>query len=343
MGEAIGVALAQNTINDGNGGVGTVTAYIIGTPVQASGLIDVEANSAQTIHATTAAAAVAVAVGGTVGAGASGAGVSDLNVVAVDTSAYISGGTTIGSGGVKVVATDASGITALVGAASVAAGFGGTAGVGISIGLSMARNTIDNAIAAYVTGVGSLSGGGDDVSVTATENDIISATSVTVAFAAGGGGAGGVAVIGGGATANNIIGVSTDAYISSSSLTSVGKVTVKASETGSITAFVAAASGSVGVGGAAGVGVSIGASIANNSMVRPEARRARDRSGLRLYPGQLHFRVGRRCGECDLRRNHQRDRRGGLGGVDGRRRRRRQRFLAGAFGATRSRFRRAPM
>ena len=140
VGVAIGVSVAFNQITDGSlSGVGALSAYMLGTPVQASGLVDVEANSTQTISATTVAGAVGIAGGGAAGVGVSGAGVSDFNVVAIGISAYINGGTTIASGGVKVAASDASGITALVGAASVAGGFGGAAGVAVSIGLSIAQ------------------------------------------------------------------------------------------------------------------------------------------------------------------------------------------------------------
>ena len=213
------------------------------------------------------AGAAAIAGGGSAGVGVSGAGVSDLNTISVNTAGYRRrGGGTITTGGVIVAASDASTINAIVGAASIAGGFGGAAGVAVSIGISIARNTIDDSVAAYIAGVGSLSSGGNAVSVTATEGADISAIAVTASFAAGGGGAAGVAVSGGGALANNIIGVDTQAYISGSTLTSVGDVTVGATETGSISALIAAVSASVGGGGAAGVGVSIGLTIANNAI-----------------------------------------------------------------------------
>ncbi len=275
VGVAIGVSVAFNQITDGTfSGTGAVDAYILDTPMDATGLISIDAQSQQTISAITAAGAVGIAGGGAAGVGVSAAGASDENYISVAVSASLSfdpsptymGSKAVTTGGLAVAAKDNSSISAFVGAASVAGGFGGAAGVAVSIGLSIALNTIDDPVTAFVTNVSSLSSANNNVSVTATEDDSISAVSVTASFAAGGGGAAGVAVGGGGASANNAVDVETKAYISGSSLSSVGDVTVNATESGSITALIAAVVGTVGVGGAAGVGVSIGASVAHNTI-----------------------------------------------------------------------------
>jgi hypothetical protein len=51
---------------------------------------------------------------------------------------------------VHVVATDSSSIDAFAGAASLAAGFGSTAGVAVAIGLSLAFNEVSNEVEAYI-------------------------------------------------------------------------------------------------------------------------------------------------------------------------------------------------
>ena len=273
VGVAIGVAYAHNLIGNGTeSGAGAVTAYLSSVGITGTGLVDVEANASETIEATTVAAAVALSGGGEAGIGVSGAGVGVTNQSQVDISAYIDGGNTasIAAGSVKVAASDSSTISAIAGAAAIAAGFGGEAGVAVSIGLSIATNQITDPVTAYINDVPLLTTAGGAVTVTATESAAISATSVAAAVSLAIGGAAGVAVAGGGASAENIIGAVTEAYISGSTLgttgagNQVGAITVKAKDTSSITAFIGAVAAAVGVGGEAGVGVAIGVSIAFN-------------------------------------------------------------------------------
>jgi mucin-19 len=267
VGVAVGIAVALNEITDGTvNGTGQVKAYLLNTSVNASGVIDVEARSQETINAITEAGAASISGGGAAGIAVSGAGVSDINKIDVNISAYVQGGSTITSGGLTVLANDSSTIIANVGAAAVGAGFGGSAGVAVSIGLSIAQNTIVDAISADVTGVGSLSTGTHAISVTATNAASISATALTASLTIAGGGAAGIGVSGGGALAFNTIGVDTLAYITGSTIAHAGAITVSATESGSITAFVAAVAASVDAGGAAGIGVAIGASIAKNTI-----------------------------------------------------------------------------
>ncbi len=134
----------------------------------------------------------------------------------------------------------------------------------ISVGLSIAINTIDNDVAAFISnadsGVTATTG---DIEVLATESSRISTvtTAASVSLAIGGTG---VAISGAGAAAINVILNTTNAYVSNSTLTSnQSDVLIEATDTSAIEAVVAAASAAVAGGGVA-VGVSIGGAFATN-------------------------------------------------------------------------------
>ncbi|MHC5833065.1 MAG: hypothetical protein ACYT04_98055, partial [Nostoc sp.] len=73
-----------------------------------------------------------------------------------------------------------------------------------------------------------------------------------------------VGISGAGAAAINTILTNDNAYISGSVVTSAGAVNITATSTPTINALIAAVSAAVGAGGTTGVGVSIGAAVANN-------------------------------------------------------------------------------
>ena len=201
------------------------------------------------------------------------AGVYTENKIATHVVASIEGASSISSvTGVTVGATDQAQITSLDAAAAVSADLSGGASANdaVAIGIGIARNTIQDSVNAHVSGVTQISGSASPLTVLANENDSIDAISVAAALAVSastGGSALGVA--GGGSLADNLIGVSTTAYISSSTLgtsnASLGAVSVKAADTSSIDATVAAFAASVAVSlGAGSTGVAIGASLAHN-------------------------------------------------------------------------------
>ncbi|MGD8418835.1 MAG: hypothetical protein PVJ78_00250, partial [Gammaproteobacteria bacterium] len=278
VGASIGISYAQNHIGwDGDTRTpAEVQAFISESTVTASGALTLTADADTRIDALVLAGSAAVAGGGTTGVGVSGAGVISLNKIATDVNAYVDGDdgnalTVDVDGGVTAaeihfVADDGSAINAIAGAASVAAAFGGTTGVAVSIGVSIAENEIDNDIAAYIAdeSVGSAATPAGNVIVEAIDNAAIEAISAAASVAIGGGGTAGVAVSGAGAFAQNVILTRTNAYVLDSELTSSGNVDLDATSTSSISAIVAAASAAVGVGGTAGVGASVGASIARN-------------------------------------------------------------------------------
>ncbi|HEY3485789.1 MAG TPA: hypothetical protein VGK49_10415, partial [Ilumatobacteraceae bacterium] len=126
----------------------TVAAYVRGASIYATGDLVVSATSTQTIEALVVAGAVAISGGGSTGVGVSGAGAFAQNRIATDVQALVDlvGGHVVDVASITGTAIDASGTRAFVGAASIAAGVGGSTGVAVSIGLSIALNDVDNRV-----------------------------------------------------------------------------------------------------------------------------------------------------------------------------------------------------
>ncbi len=150
----------------------SVEAVVLGASVHSTGAVTLSARSSQSIDALVVAAAVGVSGGGTAGIGLSGAGVYTENRITSATRAVIDGGSaaapvTVRAASLSVTADDVSMIRVVAAAASVAAGVGGTAGVAVSIGLSIALNSlaIDVAAAVIAATVTTTTGG---VVITAT-------------------------------------------------------------------------------------------------------------------------------------------------------------------------------
>ncbi len=95
------------------------------------------------IEALSLAISVGIAVGGKAGVGISGAGAEATNVILTDVNAYASDSKlTANNGNVSIDATNAASIDASVVTVSAAFGAGGLAGVGVSLGVAVARNYI---------------------------------------------------------------------------------------------------------------------------------------------------------------------------------------------------------
>ena len=218
-----------------------VRAYIDDSSIQAQDDILLTAVSSEKIEAEVLAGSAAIAGGGKAGVGLSGSGVSATNKIATDVQAYIDGdgATGISADRLTLTATDSSSIDAVAGAASLAASFGGTAGVSLSIGVALARNVISNDVAAYIdnadfgvtTNVG-------DITLGATADGSIKVLSVAASLAAGFGGTAGVALSGAGAESTNIIRNHINAFVEDSILASAGAVDVDAMNTATIDATV---------------------------------------------------------------------------------------------------------
>ncbi|MDX6677211.1 MAG: hypothetical protein QOE31_1263, partial [Solirubrobacteraceae bacterium] len=234
--------------------------------------------SAATINAVSVAASLAVGLG-TTGVALSGAGAVATNVVTGGTSAYVQDATISSAGAVSLTATGTSAIAATIVAASAAVGVGGTTGVGASIGAAVAHNyvgfdadgtIVPSAVQAYVkraaitTTVGALT-----LSAGAAQTISALVISSSMAVGAGGNGAG---LSGSGVLADNRIGVDVLAYIDTDAWGAIASgiaadaITLSATDRSSITATAGAASLAAAFGGANGLALSIGVSLARNEI-----------------------------------------------------------------------------
>jgi len=199
-----------------------VRAYVEGSTITAGGDVEITATADETIKSYVFAGSVAIAAGG-VGVGVGGSGVVAINTMAADVNAHISESSHVTGKSVILTADDTSSIMAFGGAAAITGGFGGT-GVAVSIGVSLAFNTIANNVAAFISGSTVESKGGK-VGVQAIEHSQINAVSAAAALAVGIGGVG-VAVSGAGAQASNTVLTATNAYIENSTVVSTSDVDV---------------------------------------------------------------------------------------------------------------------
>ncbi len=282
---AIGISVARNIIGNGTDsvptddetqpgtglttGAGNVEAEILDSSVYSSGQLSVLATSSETISALVIAASTAVA-GGTAGIGVAAGGTWVDNQSNVATSASIIDDRTtpasqIDAGAVTVDAEDTSAIHAFAFAGALSAGFG-EVGVAVSIGISIAANTIDDPVTATIKNVPLINTGSGAIVVKANENAEIDSAVVAAAIAISGG-AVGVSIAGAGADAENTINADTQASIdwthAGTGTVDSGALTVEAFDTAAISADVLALAASVAVG-ATGVGVAVGISVAQN-------------------------------------------------------------------------------
>ncbi|MFA6776746.1 MAG: hypothetical protein WCR76_10845, partial [Sphaerochaetaceae bacterium] len=274
VGASIGLSFAMNQIGwDGlTETPSEVQAYISNSRVNASGNLSLSADGNEKIDAITLAGSAAVAVGGSAGVGVSGAGVTSINRISTNIGAYIDGDQAAGSAvagidatAVTLTAKDTSAINSIAGAASVAAAFGGSEGVAVSIGVALAENHIGNQIDAYIANVAMpTTDSVGNITVRAENSAVINAVCAAASIAMSGGGSAGVAVSGAGAVADNTILTSTEAYVNNSTLVSSGSIDLEALSTSEINAVVVAASAAASGGGTAGVGASVGASLVRN-------------------------------------------------------------------------------
>ena len=281
VGVSIGVGISENSIGsydvNGNREPVEVRAYVEDSAVSAVRELEQTALAEQTITAVVVAASGAVGGGGTVGVGASGAGSTATNTIVVDVKATIEGEGSpafaihgVSAQQVTLAATDISRIKTIAIGASLAVGGGGGVGGALSIGVSLASNRIDDVIEASISGVSSGVTSAGDIALAATSTASIDSLAVAASIAVGGGGGSGLALTGAGAAALNAITNRVLAYADATSLKTTGtaatpgNVTIEAADVSGISAIVAGISVAVGGGGVGGIGVSIGASVAQN-------------------------------------------------------------------------------
>ena len=139
---SIGVAIGRNEItNHVLAAIEDTTATGHATVTSTVGAVSLTAAESAGITATTAAAAVAI--GASLGAGVAlaGAGAEATNVILIRTDAAIDSASVTSAGNVTLSATNGATITAQVISAAASLGVG-IAGIGASIGISLARNYI---------------------------------------------------------------------------------------------------------------------------------------------------------------------------------------------------------
>ena len=271
VGASLGASLAWNLIGwklDGTKVPAEVQSYLLNSSIDATGDLSLSAIADQSIDALVLAGSAAISGGGVVGVGVSGAGVFAQNKISSKVRASIDGDTTLGiaAQGISLDAEDTSTIDATAAAASLAAGFAGTVGVSVSVGASIARNTIANEVVAYVSGAShGVTARSGDLEISAIEDASIDADSVAASLSVAVAGIVGIALGGAGAEATNVVEDSVQAYALNSVLTAQGAndVTIEAESASTITSLVGAVAGAV-AGGTVAVAGAVGASIARN-------------------------------------------------------------------------------
>ncbi|MBD2412394.1 hypothetical protein FACHB389_10860 [Nostoc calcicola FACHB-389] len=259
---SVGAAIATNTIDN------TTKATIDKSTVNASTGVNLTATSTADIDALAVAGSLSGAGGSGGGLSGSGAGSQTTNTISNNIEASIqdtANVTVTNPGNVTLTATDDSTIVADAGGVAIAVGIGSGGGISLAVGASLANNTIDNTIEAYV----------DNSTVTTPGNVELSATStadVDVLALAGAGAVGvggtGVALAGAGVGSYNKIDNTIAASIrNSSNVTTTNNGTVKLTATDTSIINANAGGGSVAISGGSGAGsVAVGASIAENTI-----------------------------------------------------------------------------
>ena len=254
----IGVAFASNEI------ISNTQAYLDETTLQATDNITVTADAALDIQALTVSGAGAGSFSGNVEI--AGAAAITLNEISGATSASISNSSAIaGAVALTVAATDKSKIIADGGGFALAFTAGNVSG---AVGASVAANTIGTTLSATIDD--STVDASGAVSVTATSETDIDVLSIGGAFTGTASDDGlGLALAGAGAAAVNIIDNTILAAIQSGAdVNADGDITVKAEDISNIVADAGgvAVSYSLTTSGGLSAAVSVGASVAINSI-----------------------------------------------------------------------------
>ncbi|MFO7617339.1 MAG: hypothetical protein R6V75_08800, partial [Bacteroidales bacterium] len=265
---SVGVSIADNLIEN------KTKAFIDGATVNAAGNIELTAVSAATIDSLTIGGAIAVgASGGGSGYAGAAAGAAAYNRIENTIESFIKGvgSITSATGDLTLTATDSAAIIADAVGGSIAVGASGAStGGALSIGVSIAHNTISNRTLATIdnSALGSPDNAilvnAGNVGLSAVSMNTIDALSIAASIAVGAGGKTGLALSGGGSESTNVILTQTNATILGTDLVSMGDVVLDARNTSDITAKVFTGSVSVGAGGQTGVAASVGASLAQN-------------------------------------------------------------------------------
>ena len=285
LGVSIGVAMAENLIGwdgEGNRSPAEIQAFSRDTSINAGGSLQVTATSTSLIDAIVFAGSVGIASAGKSSGGValSGAGVSAVNKIATNIQSFLDGDR-LGGGsqsGVRadsltVAAYDYSRVNALAGAVTIAAQFGGKSSTAVSVGVSLSQNHIGNNVAASIHRTSMVETTSGDIVVDAATKSVIDSIVFAASAALSGGKGTSIAVSGAGASSRNIILSKTKSLIDDGgealpavhTIKSAGGVTVHAASDSTIVSEVVAFSAALAGGnGQAGVGASLGYSVARN-------------------------------------------------------------------------------
>ncbi|HVA45389.1 MAG TPA: hypothetical protein VNH11_03295 [Pirellulales bacterium] len=244
--DGLGLAGAGAGANALNEMAALVTAAVDGdgsAGIQA-GSITLQATDSSSIEAVTGAAALAVSVGGGVElAAAVGAAIAD-NEIGNDVAAYLSDANNIITGTLQATADEEASIDATTFAAAAAAALG--KGAAVAAGVLTADNTLTNTVAAYIANSAPIHAGA--VTLSASDAAVIQAYSLSLAVSGGG-----VGVAVGLGEGNNAINDNVSAYVSNSSITAAGAISVTAASAPTITTTSHVAAISAILGAAAAV------------------------------------------------------------------------------------------
>lgn len=265
---ALGIGLAFNDVEN------STIARIGDSKIYSYGSILVRANvpsaGAAARHATIDALSVAGSLGlaGSHGLSATLAGAgsgSNNQVHNTITAEVVNSDVQSVVGGIDVAAHDATSMVATTVGAAIDAGFASGLSGAVAVGLSIARNTIENTTTAKIVGGTTSTSEGDlaFLQVGASDASRIDAVAVAASLAISGASAPAFAMSGGGAEASNVILSDVDALVQAANIEAF-TLTVSADSTGTIQSGVYGVTSSVAGSGAAGGSATIGASVANN-------------------------------------------------------------------------------
>ncbi len=250
----LSAATANNDVED------TVLAYSDSSTITSAGRIALSAimPTTATIHATSVAASVAGAIG--LGAAFAGAGASSTNTVDNTIASDIQGAsagapsTITAAGDITLTAAENATITSQIATAATAVGLEGG-----SVGLSLAENTVESGLSAYVDDAKVTSSGGQ-IAIGASSNDAVTTLSVATSVAAAEGAAGA------GARASAVNSPDVEAYAGSgTTLSALGDISITATTTNSATAMThGIAAGFVALGGSVATATADGSTVAHN-------------------------------------------------------------------------------
>jgi len=262
---AFGAAASYNGITGG-----TIQAAIEDSTVTSRGQLTLEANSAPEIEAISISLSVGAAMSGGGGAGITlvGAGAGSGNEIRNTTAAAIREGSTvatIGSGDIRLDATDTSVITAVAPAISLAFVWSDSTAFSLEVGISITSNEIANTLQANIDDSSVTSAGSLDVAATSTATSnsapVAAVPTLTISSATS------ISLSGVGAQAFNTITSDVEASITGGShVTTAGDVNVTAVDDATINANVVVATITVNVGENATGSLTIEAAKATNQI-----------------------------------------------------------------------------